>query len=162
MIRPGTPDDAEAVARVQVRSWQAAYAHVLPAEALAGPSVERRAEQWRTWPPPLVAEVDGQIVGFVAVGAARDDDADGELYAIYVDPEHWGTGVGRGLIRAGERRLAELGYTDVVLWVLEDNPRARRFYEAAGWSHDGSRQPIDLFGVSLPEVRYRKRLREPA
>jgi GNAT superfamily N-acetyltransferase len=108
VIRPGTPADAVAVARVQVRTWQAAYAHVFPAERLAELSIERRADQWRGW-PPLVAVADGVIVGFVSVGARRDDDAGGELFAIYVDPEHWGTGVGRELIAAGEERLRELG-----------------------------------------------------
>ena len=157
MIRPGEPDDAEGIARVHIRTWQAAYAHVFPAERLAAMSVDARAEQWRRW-PPIVAEDDGEIVGFVSVGASRDDDAEGELYAIYVDPTRWGTGVGRELIAAGEARLRELGRHDVVLWVLEDNPRARRFYEAAEWRLDGARRPIEFFGVEVPEVRYRKRL----
>jgi RimJ/RimL family protein N-acetyltransferase len=157
MIRPGTPDDAEAVAKVQVRSWQKAYAHALPAEGLAALSVEERADMWRRW-PPLVAEQDGEIVGFVSVGSIRDADADGELFAIYVQPERWGTGVGRELIRAGEQHLRDLGHADVILWVLEDNPRARRFYEAAGWRLDAATRPIEIFGISVPEVRYRKTL----
>lgn len=162
LIRAGTPGDAEAVARVHVRTWQAAYAHVLPSERLAELSVERRAAQWREW-PPLVAEVDGTVVGFVSVGPSRDSDASGELFAIYVDPDHWGTGAGRDLITAGERCLRELGHVDAILWVLEDNPRARRFYERAGWHHDGTRRPIEIFGTEVTEVRYRKHLHgEPA
>ncbi len=158
MIRPATHEEAESVARVQVRSWQRAYAHVLPPDDLARLSVDRRAEQLREWPPPIVAEAGGRIVGFVSVGDSRDPDAEGELYAIYVDPEHWGCGIGRALIRAGENRLVELGYRDVVLWVLDDNPRARRFYEAAGWRSDGAARPIEIFGHEVPEVRYRKQL----
>jgi GNAT superfamily N-acetyltransferase len=157
LIRAGTPSDAEAVARVNVRAWQAAYAHVFPAERLADLSVERRAADWREW-PPLVAEVQGTVVGFVSVGPSRDSDASGELFAIYVDPDHWGTGVGRELIGAGEQRLRELGYVDAILWVLDDNPRARRFYERAGWYHDGNRRPIEIFGIEVPEMRYRKQL----
>jgi GNAT superfamily N-acetyltransferase len=140
-----------------VRTWQSAYAGVLPDEVLSQLSVERRAEIWRRH-PPVVAEEDRQIVGFVSVGASRDDDAEGELYAIYVDPERWGTGVGRALMAAGEERLRELGYRDVILWVLEDNPRARRFYEIAGWHPDGGRRQSEVAGGSLPEVRYRKQL----
>ena len=142
---------------MHVRTWQAAYAHVFSAEQLAGLSVERRAEMWRET-PPLVAEADGEVIGFVSVGASRDDDADGELFAIYVHPDHWGTGAGRELIIAGEERLRGLGHFDVVLWVLDDNPRARRFYEAAGWKVDGTTRPIEIFGIQVPEVRYRKRL----
>ena len=157
MIRPGTPEDAEAVARVHVQTWQAAYAHALPRDRLMALSVEHRAEMHRRR-PPLVAEVDGAVVGFVAVGPTHDDNGDGELYAIYVHPDHWGTGVGRALIAAGEEHLRELGHRDVHLWVLDDNPRARRFYEAAGWSTDGTTREIEIFGFELTEVRFRKRL----
>jgi ribosomal protein S18 acetylase RimI-like enzyme len=98
------------------------------------------------------------VVGFISVGASRDNEAGGELFAIYVDPDHWGSGVGRELMAAGEERLRELGHTDVFLWVLEDNPRARRFYERAGWYDDGGRRQVTFLGVDAPEVRYRKRL----
>lgn len=108
--------------------------------------------------PPLVAEVEGKIVGFVAVGPTNDESGDGELYAIYVHPDHWGTGVGRALMRAGEERLRELGHRDAHLWVLADNPRARRFYQAAGWSTDRTERRIEAFGFVLDEVRYQKRL----
>jgi hypothetical protein len=70
LIRAGTPGDAEAVARVHVRTWQVAYAHVFPSQRLAELSVERLAAQWREW-PPLVAEVDGTVVGFVSIGPSR-------------------------------------------------------------------------------------------
>jgi hypothetical protein len=43
--------------------------------------------------------------------------------------------------------------------VLDDNPRARRFYELAGWRFDGTTGRMDRLGVSAPVVRYRKRLR---
>jgi GNAT superfamily N-acetyltransferase len=157
VIRPATADDAEAVAGVHVETWRAAYAHALPAEGLASLSVERRADFHRRC-PPLVAEVNGEIVGFVGVGPSRETDADGELYAIYVHPDHWATGVGRALIEAGERRLLELGHGEAILWVLEDNPRARRFYDAAGWSADGAMRLVEIFGIEVPEVRYRKTL----
>ena len=151
LIRPAAPGDAEATARIHVDSWGAAY-------TLEGPSFEQRLDQHRRFPPSFVAEVDGRIAGFVGVGASRDDDADGELYVIYVDPTRWGAGVGRELIRAGEQRMRELGYRHVVLWVLDENPRARCFYEAAGWQLDGERRPIEVLGQTVPEVRYAKQL----
>lgn len=149
-LRSGTPADAEAVARVQIASWQAAYAHLFSAEQLGAIPLEERTSSWERF-PPIVAEVDGRVVGFVSVG-------NGELYAIYVHPGRWGTGIGRELLRAGEARLRELGHTSVFLWVFEDNPQARRFYEAAGWSTDGETKEAELFGMSAPVVRYTKTL----
>lgn len=151
LIRAATPDDAEATARVHVASWAAAY-------TLRGPSLEQRLEQYCRFPPTFVAEADGEIVGFVGVGPSRDPDADGELYTIYVHPGHWRAGVGRELIRAGEERMRELGYRKVVLWVLDGNSRAQRFYESAGWTADGESRTIDFVGESIPEVRYAKQL----
>jgi len=158
VIRPGTAADAEGVARVHVETWQAAYAHALPSEQLEALSLEEAVERHRRWPPELVAEQDGEIVGFVSVGASRDPGTDGELFAIYVHPEHWGTGVGRALLDAGEEELRRLGHNEAILWVLEDNPRARRFYEIAGWSADGAAREIHIFGFDVDEVRYSKRL----
>ena len=48
-------------------------------------------------------------------------------------------------------------YDEATLWVLEENPRARRFYERAGWRTDGERKADERWGVRAPEVRYRKR-----
>jgi len=158
VIRPGTPDDAEGVARVQVETWQAAYANALPSEQLQALSVEDAVRRHRTGPPALVAERGEEILGFVDVGSSRDPGTDGELFAIYVHPEHWGTGVGRALIEAGEAELRKLGHEDAILWVLDDNPRARRFYELAGWSLDGAARDIHIFGFDVSEVRYAKSL----
>lgn len=158
MIRPGTPDDAEGVARVQVQTWQAAYAHALPHNQLTALSVEKRAESFRRWPPTFVAVADGAVVGYIAVGRTHDENGDGELYAIYVLPDHWGTGVGRALLTAGEERLRELGHQDAHLWVLDDNPRARCFYETAGWAVDGTERRVEFLGFVLDEVRYTKTL----
>jgi ribosomal protein S18 acetylase RimI-like enzyme len=158
MIRPGTAADAEGVARVQVETWQAAYAHALPSDQLQALSLEEAVERHRRWPPTFVAERGGEILGFISVGSSRDPDTDGELFAIYVHPEHWGTGVGRTLIESGEEELRALGHEEAILWVLDDNPRARRFYELAGWSVDGPAREIRIFGFDVSEVRYAKRL----
>jgi len=44
--------------------------------------------------------------------------------------------------------------------VLPDNARARRFYEVAGWTTDGTRRTSEVLGVVVPEVRYRRRLQD--
>jgi ribosomal protein S18 acetylase RimI-like enzyme len=164
--RPATPNDAAAIARVHVESWQGAYAHVFPAERLAGLSTDGRARWWRSQladPPKrtrVLVDGDGEgAAGFASVGPSRDSDTDparvGELYSIYVMPEQWGSGIGKGLMGAAVGALGELGFEEAVLWVLEDNPRARRFYEAAGWRLDGATKEDVFLGVGVTEVRYR-------
>ena len=96
---------------------------------------------------------------FRSVGPSRDPDADAELYAIYALPEAWGTGAGTALMRAGLDLMREAGYAEAILWVLEDNPRARRFYEREGWRFDEAFKDDDVLGRRVTEVRYRLRLR---
>jgi GNAT superfamily N-acetyltransferase len=163
MIRRARAEDAEAIARVHVRTWQVAYAHVFPGEALANLSVERRVRIWdeylrRADVGVFVSESDGTVNGFASVGASREIGEEGELFAIYVDPDAWSIGAGRRLIQAGEEWLRTRGYERAMLWVLDDNPRARRFYDAAGWQPDGTERTAEHLGVTTKEVRYRKQV----
>ena len=161
-VRRATGNDATGIARAQERAWQTAYRHVFPVEDLERGGFIPPA-LWRErleHPPPgwttFVAEENGDVVGFVSLGPSRDERGIGEVYAIYVDPDWWGTGTGRALIEHGERELRSR-YQQAVLWVLEENPRARTFYETAGWSFDGETKSDERWGVRAPEVRYRKR-----
>jgi ribosomal protein S18 acetylase RimI-like enzyme len=164
-IRRATVLDAPALDRLNVRLLQAAYGGQMPDEQLDGPRPEEQAAAWecglrrdRAPDPVLVAEQAGRVVGFAVVGRAQDPEGVGELYAISVDPDHWGTGVGSALLAAAQAELVRLGYTEAVLWVLPDNARGRRFYEVAGWATDGTQRTSEVRGVVVPEVRYRRRL----
>lgn len=161
-IRPASPTDALAIETIRVRGWRTAYRHVFPVAELDALPVD--PERWRSRilvPPPgwttVVCAVDERVVGFASTGPSRDEDDFGELYAIYVDPDAWSTGAGRALLLDAEEALSA-DYSAALLWVLEDNPRARRFYELAGWRLDGAARPIEIFGVPVPEVRYEKKL----
>ena len=160
-MRRARPEDAAAVAEVHVRSWQVAYEHIFGAERLAELGVERRRAGWeRILAAPdeqvLVAEHDGAVVAFASVGPSHGGGGDGELYAIYALPEVWRSGVGPALMRAALGALRAEGFREAVLWVLEDNPRARRFYEREGWVLDGGGlRESEHLGVPTAEVRYR-------
>lgn len=161
-MRAATPADADAIESIRVRAWRAAYRHVFPPAELDSMQVDGTRWRERLSGPPagwaiLVADRDDEVIGFTALGPSRDGAPVGELYAIYVDPDAWSTGAGRALIRATEEVLAE-EFEEATLWVLEENPRARRFYEAFGWTADGGRQLFERYGVRAPEVRYRKTL----
>jgi GNAT superfamily N-acetyltransferase len=162
-IRSATGTDAEGIADVQERAWQAAYRHVFPVDELdRGGFIFPTSWRDRLDRPPLgwstfVAVEGERIVGFASVGPSRDERDIGELYAIYVAPEAWSTGAGRALIETAEARLIE-DYDEATLWVLDDNPRARRFYQRAGWAPDGAAKSEERWGVRAGEVRYRKSL----
>jgi len=80
-----------------------------------------------------------------------------ELYALYVRPAWWSTGTGRALMDQVLARVSGAGYRCITLWVLEDNARARRFYERVGFAPDGASHRLpDLGGVT--EIRYRRAL----
>jgi len=157
-VRRATSIDARAIAEVHVATWRGAYAHVFPAQVLDALSVDEREQMWRqiAWADAMglfVAEEERGVVGFVNVGESRDLPGEGELYAIYVHPDEWGSGAGASLLEAG-REWLEQRYSTAILWVLEDNPRARRFYEREGWVPDGRRTDV-VRGVEVAEVRYR-------
>lgn len=168
-VRPAIIDDAEAIPRVHIASWQVAYRGQIPDAYLNGLANEmpRRIEFWRSAlqraPEQgrrlFVAERDGFVVGFLSCGPSEDPDRDsetGEIYAIYLHPSAWGTGTGRALFERGEETLQELGFTKATLWVLDTNARGRGFYEAMGWHADGAKKDEERGTFTLHEVRYRR------
>ena len=85
-------------------------------------------ERWRTTGALII--VDGEGRGFAAVDPPWLD-------ALYVRPEAWGTGLAARLHDEALAALRRSGETTARLWVLEENPRARRFYERRGWAPNG-------------------------
>jgi GNAT superfamily N-acetyltransferase len=168
-IRHAEVSDARQIAEVHVASWKVAYRDLLP-----GPDLDQlEVAQFESWRGRRIEAMDrsnsatlvvddGRVSGFVDVGPTRDEHLDAtevaELYAIYLDPERWDKGYGRDLIVAAERVMTDLGFASAMLWVLEDNARARSFYEAAGWRPDGGRQLERIISTELYEVRYAKSL----
>ena len=164
LLRPAEPEDAMAVARVHVRSWQAAYRALLPNEYLNRLRPEDRAQRYDfTHQDPLkpytiVAADSTTVYGFVTTMPSRDDDLPGygELCALYVDPEQWGQGIGASLIVAARSRFAHLGFQNAFLWLLTGNMRAAHFYQIDGWAADGKQRTDTVWGVRVEEVRYRR------
>ncbi|HEY6744118.1 MAG TPA: GNAT family N-acetyltransferase [Mycobacteriales bacterium] len=163
--RPMTAGDFDAVCELHVRAWQSAYRGIVPQDFLDAMDPAERARRTRgdDLTGQHVAEADGEIVGWLALGPyrAQDDGPDapgpgyGEVEAIYARPDAVGTGVGRALMAYGLAELDRAGLRPVLLWVLTDNARARRFYEKAGFHLDGATHTYEVGGATLPEVRYR-------
>jgi RimJ/RimL family protein N-acetyltransferase len=134
----------------------------MPDAYLEALSVDDRVAQWRgslereeqDGKRTFVVEAEHRpLIGCATVGE-DEQPGRGLLLLMYVLEEAWGTGVGRALLGAAENRLRDLGYSTAVLWVLERNQRARRFYEAAGWRADGERQMHDYGDAKLEAIRY--------
>jgi GNAT superfamily N-acetyltransferase len=169
-VRDATPGDGAAMGAVQIAAWRAAYAGVMRDDYLAGLDPDDFGEHWRRsaadGPGPgralLVGELGGRVVAIGATGEfrARASDADptGELWMLNTHPDAFGTGASVALHAEALRRLAAAGHRGAVLWVVRDNPRARRFYEREGWVADGQETIADLGGVDVTELRYRRGL----
>jgi RimJ/RimL family protein N-acetyltransferase len=165
-IRPATRADAKAIAALHLASYRAAYEGLIPAEVLSSLRAEDRQRRWQVslndpQRQTLVAQDDDDaltLIGFAEVGPSRDDDAaagTGELIALHVFQSRWRQGAGRALHDAAIATLAAWGFQIVTLWVLTGNTRARTFYEAMGWNHDGTAREYLAWGIKVPEVRYR-------
>jgi ribosomal protein S18 acetylase RimI-like enzyme len=161
-----TREDADALARLHVASWQSAYAGLLPSELLAALDVVKRADAWRA----ILGDASGtaylaceaqDVLGFVHVCPSRDEYEPqrpvGEITSIYVASQVWCKGIGKKLLDRGLSRLVELGHGEATLWVLEGNQRACRFYERQNFVRDGATKVHASSG--LTEVRYRRGLK---
>jgi ribosomal protein S18 acetylase RimI-like enzyme len=166
MIRRASPSDANAIATVHISSWQDAYRSLMPAEYLdaLGATLPRRESYWARAIESgesnvLVAELNERVIGWISTGASRDEEAAGnnvgEVMAIYVLAQHWQTGVGLALWKAGVQGLKEQGYQRLALWVLTRNKRAIHFYRRMGCVEEaGSERNLERGGITLTEVRY--------
>jgi GNAT superfamily N-acetyltransferase len=158
-LRPVSDDDLRAVGALHFHSRATAYADILSPLALAHGSAEAMGEwwaerwQWERETHRLTVAVDGDtLAGFSYLGPTEQDGV-GELYAIHADPAYVGNGVGRALMLDALPALARLG-DRAVLWVLEANSRARRFYERGGWVSDGTTRTEAIGGEPVAQLRY--------
>jgi GNAT superfamily N-acetyltransferase len=157
IVRPVRDVDAEALGRVHAQCWHETYDHLISKAALEKISPKRLGELWTHWAVQgpefkmFAALVDGEIVGFVGSGPARDKDAPQakELYFIYLLDAFHGTGIGQRLFDAALED-GEPAY----LWVADDNPRAHRFYTRNGFALDGATHTEPFLGETLTEVRF--------
>ena len=161
-LRPAELRDARGIAEVHVQAWREAYAHLVPAGSLARLSVDQRALRWaeiiaeaatQTW----IATDRGRIVGWSSSGPARGENPtrDLELEGLYVLASSYGSGVGQALLDAA------VSDAPALLWVAEDNPRARAFYTRNGFVPDGADSMHSLAGTPVRAIRSINHRRHP-
>ena len=152
LIKPmETEDEIRGKAYVHWKSWQDSYAGMVDADYLANMTLASAEEKAFRWRDNLFVAKDGErVVGFVGYGAARGEEGAGEVFALYVLEEYQHRGIGYALMRRALDELA--GCRVVVLWALEENKKALRFYERVGFRLDGEEKEIVL-GAPVKGVR---------
>lgn len=163
-VRVAWADDADAIAALQVRAWQASYDGLLPPEALEiDPS--RAAEVWRTTltrpkearTRVLVALERNRVVGFAITTPATDPDCDpavdAELMELTVDPAERARGHGSRLVQAAVETMAADKFTRAVLWAVATDDALREFLAGAGWAPDTAHRELDLDGDGTTLVK---------
>jgi N-acetylglutamate synthase-like GNAT family acetyltransferase len=166
VIRAADIADVAGIARLHVKAWQDAYRGRMPDAYLDGLDPSRKAAAWfaavqRAQTLILVALHNSSLVGFCALAPSRDADATagvGEVTALYVDAHCWRSGHGTALLDAVVQNAPERGMSELTLWVLAANARARSFYEARGFFSDGHAKTDQFPGFALSELRYRRAL----
>ena len=166
---PDDPDELYGAAVARVASWRAAFTGLVPQGFLDEMDPAAIATAWSSSIVAgrsrlFVAVVDPpgggtEVVGYAGVGPERDEAAPagtGELYALFVHPDRWGTGVGRALADAALADLRAAGCLRVWLWVLAANARARAFYRSYGFTETPDRTVSSL--GDLPEIRLTRAL----
>ena len=162
VLRDARPSDARRFEEIRIGGWKAAYRGMIDPDFLdALNATEERIASWTdrlaSQAPggvSLVAENDGIVVGFAVLLPSRDEDVPdaAELLGLYVDPARRSTGIGAALMQAGFARMPQPVH---ILWTLEGNGPARRFYERRGFVTDGAQKVFDVPGQPL-EIRYRR------
>lgn len=166
LVRSPGPEDAQAAAGLHYRSWVATYGPLVTRGEAERLTLTERVEHWewllRTRASDrgaLVAERESRVVGLVEWEIGSEGDrAIGEVHAIHVAAEERGRGIGTVLLTAAVEAMRSLGVRRAVLWVLDANSTAKRFYERHGWVWDGTtvERPLGGFANFPPviEARY--------
>lgn len=164
-IRQAAREDTPAIARIINESWRAAYAGIVPQDALDALSDEKKRRQLETgldrFPEMAyyLLEIDGTPVGTASLHPTRDADLPdaGEFSFFYLLPACWRSGYGARLLAHVEREAKTHGFSRLCCWTLAENARAIAFYEKNGYRPDGARQTVTI-GKPLEVIRFVKTL----
>lgn len=157
------PEHASEYIACHISCWQSAYKGIIPDDYLENMSteVETRTERLKKNLNEMpecqyyYAAVENKMIGRLIMGKSRDADKPdaGEIYAIYLLEEYWSKGYGRQMMDYAIDTLRQMGYSEIILWILKENERAKRFYEKFNFVFDGSSKEIEI-GKALLEIRY--------
>ena len=136
------PGDEAVLAHIQTESWKAAFRDILAPDILAQRTqADKATEMYRrlietNYGHGYLLRVDAQPHCIAWWSQARDNATPkcAELICIHSLPGRWRQGYGKAMMEAVLRDIKAAGYRTVILWVFQENQRARRFYEECGFS----------------------------
>ncbi|MCL2044808.1 MAG: GNAT family N-acetyltransferase [Oscillospiraceae bacterium] len=165
IIRKALAEDAYEYAALHIACWKAAYKGIISDEYLQNMSVDEmgeRTQQYLQNPGDFLyycLEFDGSMIGRLVLNKSRDDDKPdaAEIGAMYLLDAYWDKGLGRKMMEFSLEEFQRMGYSEMILWVLEANNRARQFYEKFGFAFDGTMKEMY---IDKPHtvLRYTKRI----
>jgi GNAT superfamily N-acetyltransferase len=139
-IRDARPEEAPLLASVQEQASLAALGHIFPPELYPYPREAIRTRWRHAVAEParraLIALSEEDAVGAACVSAEWLD-------GLYVVPDRWGTGLADELHDRALEIVRGMDSDRCHLWVLEENLRARRFYERRGWRENGRTRVVE-------------------
>jgi len=166
-VCPAELRDAKAIAEIHAVAARTAYQGIVPDDQLDALAPATREAKWRqaiefAEPQVQVAVQGDTVVGFIGYDRSRDPktpSTTGEIWAVYVHPDHWDKGVGVALWDAAREGLEEEGCTVATIWVPLRNERALRFFELAGFKREMKTAKTTALGtVKIEEIRLRREL----
>ena len=160
-VRRAVEADVDALVRIQSDTWRAAYAGLIPAEALARLTTPAARDAWRNAVRAggghhvLVAAEGNWTVGFCAAVyyGGEDGAAIAEVSTLLVEPRWGRRGHGGRLLAAAAEVLARQGAHTGWTWIAEADAVSRAFYAHAGWEADGAVRGLDTGAGTLREIR---------
>jgi phosphinothricin acetyltransferase len=162
-IRPADPQrDAAACAAIyapSVTSTPISF-ELSPPDAA---ELARRIEQYSTTHQFLVAETDGEVVGYAYACRWRERPAyDWAVeVSVYVDSDHQGAGIGRALYVELIDRLRAQGFRAAVAGITLPNPASIALHESLGFESIGALREIGWKRGAWHDVGYWQLLLAP-
>ena len=163
-IRPAEQDDVQAIASVYVDTWRSTYAGILPDKVLIEMSTERQMVMWARairhaggHAEEKILIIEEEKAGIIGVSSCgfnreRNNSYSGEVYTLYVHPNHQNNGYGEKMLAGLFEIMIEQCYNGAIIWVLSLNP-SRFFYEVMKGQRIGEREE-KLWGTVVSEIAY--------
>lgn len=160
-IKKASINDTEIISSIHALSWKSAYRGMIPSQYLDNLEDNFWVNAFDNWitKAELIVKIifqDEKPVGCIAYGDSRDDKFSncGEIVSIYILPDYFHKGYGQRLLDSALEDMKSMGHKNIYLWALEENNRARRFYEKNKFKYNGDKHHFEIMDKQLTNLRY--------